>query len=335
MSSSRPLPSSAASSDISGASSVASVSSTTLTPRPPYNHAWTLAWLRTSSSAVLEEVDDDGVYRRALDLAGYEVLLVLRSTGTADAPRLILDVYAEGQANGANAETVARAAAHLRRVLLLDADPAPFFAIARHDPLLDTLLSRFDGMRPQLLATPYEALLWAIIGQQVNITFAKALKRRLVALVGRSLTVDGVTYPLLPRPTDLAALDPAVLRANQFSRQKIAYLIDVSQAVAAGALDFEALHGLPHEEAIAAMTRHKGIGRWTAEYVLMRGLGDPDSIPAADMGLRAILGKVHALGRHASEAEVRAYAAAWAPWRGWAAATLWLALQTRMPLPSL
>jgi DNA-3-methyladenine glycosylase II len=299
-----------------------------LTPRPPYDFDWTLAWLRTSSSAVLEVVDASGVYRRALCLAGRDVLLIMRSTGTIDAPRLTLEVHGEAVDEG----TLAQAKAHIRRVFLLDADPAPFAAVASCDPRLDVLVRRFAGARPQLLAGSYEALLWAIIGQQVNVTFARALKRRLVELCGRELIVGGASYPLLPRPEDLAALDPAVLRANQFSRQKIAYLIAVSQVAASGELDFDALRELAPADAIAALTRHKGIGRWTAEYVLMRGLGDPDSVPAADMGLRAILGRVHVLGRHATEAEVRAYAEAWAPWRGWATWYWWLALQTRAEL---
>jgi DNA-3-methyladenine glycosylase II len=299
-----------------------------LTPYPPYAFDWTLAWLRTSSSAVLESVDASSVYRRALRLAGRDLLLVMRSTGTTDAPRLTLEVHGEA----VDGSVLALAEAHVRRVFLLDADPAPFAAAAGHDPHLDALVRRFAGARPQLLAGSYEALLWAIIGQQVNVTFARALKRRLVELCGRTLTLDGTTYPLLPLPEDLAALDPAVLRANQFSRQKTAYLIAVSQAVASGELDFYALRDLPPEDVITALTRHKGIGRWTAEYVRMRGLGDPDSIPAADMGLRAILGRIHALGRNATEAEVRAYAGTWAPWRGWATYYWWLALQTRTEL---
>ncbi len=296
-------------------------------PHAPYSFEWALAWLRTSSSAILEDVDADGVYRRALRLAGHEVLLVMRATGTTLAPRLMLEVHGD-----ADAATLAEAESHIRRVFLLDADTAPFDETIPRDPCLHAIVRRFHGARPQLLAGPYEALLWAIIGQQVNVTFARALKHRLVELCGRGVTISGTMYPLLPRPEDIAALDPAALRSNQFSRQKTAYLIAVSEAAASGDLDFDALRTLPSEEAIAALTRYKGIGRWTAEYVLMRGLGDPDSIPAADMGLRAVLGKAHALGRHASEAEVRAYADAWVPWRGWATFYWWLALQTRIEL---
>ncbi len=84
---------------------------------------------------------------------------------------------------------------------------------------------------------------------------------------------------------------------------------------------------LAPEEALAQLTAYKGVGRWTAEYVLMRGFGAPDSLPAADVGLRAIIGRAYGLGRTATEAEVRERAEVWAGWRGWAAFTWWLALQ--------
>jgi DNA-3-methyladenine glycosylase II len=80
------------------------------------------------------------------------------------------------------------------------------------------------------------------------------------------------------------------------------------------------------------MTRLRGIGRWTAEYVLMRGLGVPDSFPAADTGLRAAIGKAYGLGRSATETEARAHAERWVGWRSWAAFIWWMALQTKLPL---
>ncbi|MDQ2744312.1 MAG: DNA-3-methyladenine glycosylase, partial [Chloroflexota bacterium] len=202
-----------------------------------------------------------------------------------------------------------------------------FIEIAQNDLVLLRLLTRFLGLRPVLIASPYEALIWAIIGQQINIAFARKLKAALVEYGGRTLLVGDQRYLLLPLPEDVAAMDPESLRARQFSRQKIAYLLDVSAAVASGELDLDALAAVPHEEAIAQLTAYRGVGRWTAEYVLMRGLGAADSIPAADVGLRSIIGRSYGLGRAATELEVREIAAAWAPYRGWATFYWWMALQ--------
>lgn len=293
-----------------------------LHPTAPYDFALALAYMRTSPSAVVEVLEGD-CYRRAFRLGEHDVALTLRSVGTVAAPRLVLEVTGPA----VDATTVDLAAAHITRVLRLDADPTPFLRLAAHDPVLQGVVDRFPGVRPLLIGEPFEALLWAIIGQQINITFARKLKGRLVDLCGRTLEVDGQSLALLPTPATVALLDPGLLTANQFSRQKTAYLILAAGTVARGDLDLTALSALPEEEAVARLTQLKGVGRWTAEYVLMRGLGAPDSIPAADVGLRAIIGRAYGLGRHASEAEVREIALRWAGWRSWAAFHWWLALQ--------
>ncbi|HEX5502852.1 MAG TPA: hypothetical protein VFW96_09525 [Thermomicrobiales bacterium] len=294
-----------------------------LLPLPPYDFDLALAYLRTSPSAILERIDADGVYRRAVTLDGRDLLLTLRSVGSVAAPRLLLEVAGDRL----DPAGVASAAALVTRIFSLRDDPAPFVALAARDPVLARLAGRYHGLRPVLIASPYEGLLWAIIGQQINVAFARTLKRALVDLAGRRLALDGQEYPLSPTPDAVAGLDERALRERQFSRQKAAYLRDLSRAVADGELDLAALGARPYEDAVAALTRHKGIGRWTAEYVLMRGLGAPDSLPAADLGLRAIIGRAYGLARTATEAEVRQIAAAWAGRRGWAAFHWWLALQ--------
>jgi len=297
-----------------------------LRPTAPFDFAAALDYLRASPSAVLERIgEDDHSYRKALRLNGRDLLLTVRSTGTVASPRLALSLAGADL----DAATTAAARALVARVFALDADPAPFLALAERDPVFGALIMRHPGLRPALIADPFEALIWAVLGQQITITFARTLKLRLVALAGRALTIDGVEYPLFPDPATLAALDPDLLRAHQFSRQKAAYVVSLAAAVRDGALDFARVRALPRDEAIAALTRFHGVGRWTAEYLLMRGLGDRDSIPAADVGLRAVIGRWYGLGRKASEAEVRAYAEAWAGWRGWAAFHWWHALQRR------
>ncbi|HET7034844.1 MAG TPA: AlkA N-terminal domain-containing protein [Thermomicrobiaceae bacterium] len=296
-----------------------------LRPAPPYAFDQALIAMHYSPSVVLDATDPaGGSYRRALRLAGRELLLAIQARGPAEAPLLRLEVRAEGLDDEAGRAAVAFA----RRVFRLDLDPAPFDAIAARDPVLGAQAARFPGLRPVLVPDPFEALLFAVIGQQINVRFARTLKERLVALAGQQLVVDGVSYPLFPTPAWLAALEPEELAAHQFSRQKASYLVGLSRAVQRGELDLEAIGTLPQEEAIAALTAHKGIGRWTAEYLLMRGYGAPDSIPAADLGLRDSIGKAY-LGRRASEAEVRAIAEGWAGQRSWAAFLWWLSLHVK------
>lgn len=295
---------------------------TVIAPAAPYDFALALNYLRHSHTALLERIGHD-TYRRALRLVGHDVLLTVTAEGTTAEPRLLVAVTGRTVDDA----VLAAAVAQVRHIFTLDVDPAPFLAIAAQDAALGSVVSPYPGLRPVLVASPYELLISAIIGQQITTAFAAKVKRALYDLAGRSLVVAGQAYPLLPEPAAVAALPEEELLARQFSRQKAAAVQNVSRAVAEGSLDFAALATLPPDEVLARLTQHKGVGRWTAEVVLMRGLGAQDAIPAGDIGLRAALGRALDLGRHATEAEVRARAENWAGWRGWATFFWWHQLQ--------
>ena len=176
------------------------------------------------------------------------------------------------------------------------------------------------------MPSPFEALVWAILGQQINLPFAYRLKRALVERYGTRLEHDGYTYHLFPAPEALAEADPAELRAMQLSRQKSDYVRSLAALAAGGAIDWAGLRALPSDEAVAELTRLRGVGRWTAEYVAMRGLGHRDVIPAADVGLKFAIGKAYGLGRQATEPEIRLLAERWAGWRSHASFCWWYSL---------
>jgi DNA-3-methyladenine glycosylase II len=219
------------------------------------------------------------------------------------------------------------ASALVARLFATAEDVGPFLRAVRRFPRLAALARRCRGLRPVLIGEPFEALIWAVIGQQVNIAFAARLKQALLHRFGGSLVEGGRPYPLFPAPERLARLRRADLSRLQFSRQKADYILGLSRAVTRGALDFGVLTGLPTAEAVARLTAFKGVGRWTAEYVLLRGLGDRDALPAADGGLRRVVGEEAGLGRLATEEEVRAIAAPLAGWRGYLAFYWWFVLQ--------
>ncbi|MCX6022972.1 MAG: DNA-3-methyladenine glycosylase 2 [Chloroflexi bacterium] len=294
----------------------------TLAATPPFDFDRTLRYLHTSPSAIVERVEGR-CYLRAVRLEGAPLLLRASSVGTEEEPRLLVELLG-GEATERQG---ALALDLVQRLFDLAAPAEEFYRIAAADPVFGPVALRCRGVRPLLIPEPFEALVWAIIGQQINIRFAAKLKAALVDEYGGTIMVDGAAYPLFPEPATLAAADPERLRALQFSRQKIAYVIGIAQAVESGALDLEAVRALPPEEALAALIRIKGIGRWTAEYLLLRGFGQRDAFPAGDGGLKRAVGQWYGLGRLATEEEVRTIGAAWAPWRGYAALHWWFALQ--------
>lgn len=167
-------------------------------------------------------------------------------------------------------------------------------------------------LRPQ--GTPYESLFRAILYQQLAGTAARAIERRVLAAFGGSI----------PDPAQLASASDEVLRGAGLSRQKIGYLRDLASKVLEGAIRPD-LASLPDDEVIREVTSVKGVGRWTAEMLLMFCLGRPDVLPADDLGLRKGIQRVYGLPHVPTPAEVRALAERWRPYRSVATWYLWRA----------
>jgi len=285
----------------------------------PFDFELALSYLSTWPATVVEQIEH-GVWRRAIAIDGRDFALALRSIGGVRRPRLELEVVGAGLTS----EHLERIRSLLGRAFALQVDPRPFLQTIAHEPVLAGVVGRYRALQPLQIIDPFEALVWGILCQQINLAFARRLKLTLIELCGRRLEIDGRSYLIFPGPAAVLELDPQLLRARQYSRQKILYIMGAAQALVTGALDFTALAALPLDQALAGLTSFKGIGRWTAEYLLSRALGFPDVIAAADVGLRRVIGQAYGLGGLASEAQVRDLAQHWEGWRGWAAFYWWL-----------
>jgi len=206
-------------------------------------------------------------------------------------------------------------AAIARRLLGLTYDIAPF---ERAHP---DLVRGHEGARLPQTATVWESLMWAIVGQQVNLPFAYRLRRVLVELCGPA-AANGLREH--PRAAAVAQLDYADLTARQFSRSKAQYVIDTARLIAAGSLPVETFPSLASEEVETALTSVRGIGAWTANYVMMRGCAFPDCVPAGDSALSASLREWFALDHKVDAHETRTLMQRFAPWRSLATYHFWL-----------
>jgi 3-methyladenine DNA glycosylase/8-oxoguanine DNA glycosylase len=210
------------------------------------------------------------------------------------------------------------------RMLGLASDPAPFERSVAGDPAFTALIAPRLGLRIPLTADVWESLVWAILGQQVNLAFAYTMRRRLTELCGGAINVGLRSHPT---PEAVAALDPSDLLPLQFSRSKAAYVIGAARLVAEGALPVEAFPGGDPLEAAASLGAVRGIGPWTTHYVLMRGCGFPDCVPLGDAGLTLALQRHHALDHRPGVKETAALMAAYAPFRSLATFHLWASLK--------
>ncbi|MGN3973868.1 DNA-3-methyladenine glycosylase family protein [Tsuneonella sp. SYSU-LHT278] len=184
-------------------------------------------------------------------------------------------------------------------------------AIASREPAIARALDAAGYPEPRIRERGHVTLLRAIVGQQVSVAAAASMWAKLEAEVGAGMD----PHVILSRDFD-------TLRACGLSRQKQGYARSLCELVAAGAIDFDALPE-DDEEAIAELTRVKGIGRWTAEIYLLFAEGRPDIWPAGDLAVQAGLGRILDLDERPSEKETRALAETWRPHRGAAAIFTW------------
>jgi AraC family transcriptional regulator of adaptative response / DNA-3-methyladenine glycosylase II len=178
------------------------------------------------------------------------------------------------------------------------------------------------GLRMPLLPTGFDALCWGIIGQQINVKFATALRRDLVELAGEKIG-DMCAHPT---PQRVADLDMAALTSRRYSRSKAQYLIDAAAAIATGKLDIENLGEGSAIAAEKALTAQRGIGIWTARYVLMRS-GFADAAPVGDSALATALQRLHNLPERPDADQTARLMSAFAPHRSLATMHLWTYLK--------
>jgi len=261
--------------------------------------------------------DPEGVSERA------EASRIFKALATPDGPA-VLELSLEKEGAWAKVHADARlgrdsmAALHgaALRMLSLTNDVAPFET--RHADFV----ARRRGLRLPLLPTGFDALCWAIIGQQINVKFATALRRDFIRLAGEKVG-DMWTHPT---PERAAGLDIAALHTRRYSRSKAGYLIDAAAAVARGDLDIE---GLTRQSAVAAerkLTAQRGIGTWTARYIMLRG-GFADAAPVGDSALATALQRLHKLPERPDADQTARLMSAFAPHRSLATMHLWTSLK--------
>ncbi len=210
------------------------------------------------------------------------------------------------------------------RMLGLGTDPAPFEGFLEGDPAFRDLVAPRRGLRIPLTADVWESLVWAILGQQVNLAFAYSLRRRLTECCGGT---EAGGLRAHPSPAAVAALEPAALAPLQFSRGKAEYLIMAAREVAAGTLRLEDLPAGTATSAEAQLASRRGIGPWTTHYVMMRGCGFGDCVPLGDSGLTAALQRHYALDHRPDVKETARLMAPFSPHRSLATFHLWASLK--------
>ncbi|HEX9867269.1 MAG TPA: hypothetical protein VGC99_01520 [Candidatus Tectomicrobia bacterium] len=275
-------------------------------PKAPFNLNLTLQRYRLFGQDAAHAYVD-GVYHRVIEIADRLWLYALDEAGTPDDPMIRVQILG-GRPQARHQVAVE---ADVYHSLSLDVDLLPFYDWAKDEPILAQLIGRCYGMRPPRAPTLFEALVTSISAQQVNLAFATTTRSRLIRRFGRSVNLDGSVFYAFPSPASLANASLQELRDMQFSWRKAEYIVNLAQLVATRELRLEEFSQLSNDEIIARITQVKGLGRWTADWLLARGLGRGEVIAAGDLGVRKAVGKFYDGGQLPSIDDIRLFAARW------------------------
>jgi DNA-3-methyladenine glycosylase II len=288
-----------------------------LVPPEEFSYSLCLEFLKRSPRELLHTPDGDSVIK-AIKVNNESVLFRISEKGKS----LVIEFL-----GSVPSEAVKRAVKqYVTEWFDLETDLQPFYAMATKDELLKGLVRRYYGYR--IIGQPdlFESLVWAVLGQQINLAFAYTLKQRFVEKLGERISWNGLHYYLFPTPTHVAAVTDDDLLPLQFSRQKSNYTIGIAKAFADGTISKEKLAGLPLSEAKEKLMKIKGVGNWTANYALMKTFRYPDAFPLEDAGLHNAIKNQLGLTRKPDLDHVRKIFKKYKGWEAYATLYLWRSL---------
>ena len=273
-----------------------------------------LAFHRRDPQEIAERVTDTSLQKGLLWGNAPACLTIRFQSGQADAELAI-----DGEVS---ADSQAVFDAMVRRMLGLTQDVEEFEKHHRSHPQLGTLIAKQPGLRVPVAATPFEALTWAVTGQQISVGAAVSLRRKLILATGVQHSDGLLCYP---DSRQIAVLTTEILRQAGFSTTKARTLLTLSRLVAENRLPLDAwLQTLPVEEIREQLLAVGGIGPWTVNYTLLRGFGWLDGSLHGDAAVRRGMQTLLDASEKISEEQAKEWLAEFSPWRALIAAHLWV-----------
>jgi DNA-3-methyladenine glycosylase II len=281
-----------------------------LRPQPPFRLDLTVWALRRQPQNLIDRWDGTA-YRRviAINNNAFET-----SVSESRKHQGELRVIIEGdQADRTVKELIKQA---VENTLGVHVDLHGFYRAAARDQKLVLLAHRFRGVKPPRFYSVFEGLINGIACQQLSLPVGIELLNRLARSIGRSIGVGASARYAFPRPQDLANLNAGQIRKLGFNSQKARAIVGISRAIMEGRLDLENLRGVSDEDAMSRLRALRGVGRWTAEYTLLRGMGRWHIFPLDDQGARNGLARWLRLRKPLDAAHAQHLLTRWEPYGG-------------------
>lgn len=298
-----------------------------INPVPPYDFDLTADYATYFRGRYLWEFYESGIYRRLLEIDGTLAMAAVKSIGSVEEPRLEVEITGPRWNNTA----IQQGQRQIEWILQTNVDLASFYHMAEADPFLKMLVKNRRGFHVPQGPSVFEGLISTILGQQISGQVARVLRTLLMETYGESLAVDGFTFFAFPKPEALVAAGIEGMRNCKISGRKSEYIIDIASKLVDGEIDLEAMYNKSDAEIIETLTRLRGIGIWTAHWLLVRTLGRPDGFPHGDLALQKRLGDLVNAGVRLTGEEAREYSLRWSPYRTYVTAYIFGAIRKDIP----
>ena len=284
-----------------------------------FNMAANLGYLERNKNECMFEVDN-GIITRVVDTGESNRLVQLQAN---ENNQLIVHFIDSNLSTPAERTDATR---YIREWFDLDRDLSSFYELAKSDTLLERPAQEFYGLRVIGVPDLFEALCWGILGQQINLAFAYTLKRRFVEKFGVPFERNDKKYWTFPTFEKIARLTPSDLSDIKMTVRKSEYIIGIAQLMDSGELSKDQLLAMDFKEAEKSLINIRGIGPWTANYVLMRCLRFPTAFPIDDVGLHNAIKFLRGSENKPTKEELMRLSLSWSGWQAYATFYLWRVL---------
>jgi len=301
----------------------------TIRPIPPFDFYLSVKIFSDGDKQIRRY--ENGKYWQVIRANNKLILITVTSSGTIDEPKLLVELKSNVEISNDDRKVAKEI---IESVFNLKLDLKPFYEGVKNDKTMSKLTQKLRGLNGPATPTVFEALICSIIGQQISLNVASSLERNIIKTFGDILKVDGEVYYAFPTSQKLAYATIGRLRKCGLSLKKAEYIRDVSKVVADGKLDLEKLKNYQDIKEIAnELCKIRGIGVWTAELTMVRGMRKQEVMPADDIGLRRHISHYYCNDRKISSEEARRIAQKWGRWKG--SASFYLIIAGRLGIPTI
>jgi DNA-3-methyladenine glycosylase II len=260
---------------------------------------------------------ENGAFWQVIRVNGKLCLTTVESAGSIEEPKVTAELQSDKPITEEDTKTAENAVTALFN---LDLNLKPFYKTIKNDRIMAQLTSELWGLKNPTTPTVFEALVDSIVEQQISLKVANSLENRIIKKFGDALDLKGTIYYAYPTPQQLASVTIEEFRQCGLSFRKAEYIKEASKLITEEKLNLEKLKDYENsEKIIKELDEVRGVGVWTAELTMLRGMQRLEALPADDLGLRRVISRYYRDGKVISSSEARRIGEGWGAWKGLAA----------------